>query len=156
MAPFYSAVGLGVFAHRRNICGAQVPSHDEIEISPEEVELADFLDGLGPQGISEVCLYRVLPSGKQRFITSGPPTQFSEQYVQAQFGEGDYLARAKLGGQWYRSKSFSVEAAPGSPKLLAHDSETERLKMELEAQRLRLEQQQAQMEADVAFARPFV
>ena len=62
------------------------PHLEEIEVSPEEVELSDFLDGLGPQGISDVSLYRILPSGKQRFITSGPPSQFSEQYVQAQFG----------------------------------------------------------------------
>jgi hypothetical protein len=44
---------------------------EEIAASPEEVELSDFLEGLGPQGISEVSLYRILPSGKQRFITSG-------------------------------------------------------------------------------------
>src|SRR5262245_39932858 len=86
------------------------PQLEEIEVSPEEIELSDFLDGLGPQGISEVSLYR--PS-KQRFITSGPPSQFSEQYVQPQFGDGDYLARAKLNGRWYKSKSFSVEAVPG-------------------------------------------
>jgi hypothetical protein len=66
---------------------------EEIEVNPEEIELADFLDGLGPQGISEVSLYRVLPSGKQRFITGGPPSQFSEQYVQVQFGEGVYAFR---------------------------------------------------------------
>ena len=73
--------------------------------------LPDFLDSLGLQGISEVFLYRILPSGKQQFITSGSPTQFSEKYVQAEFGEGDYLARAKLNGRWYKSISFSVEAA---------------------------------------------
>jgi len=136
---------------RRRERKEELPPVEEIEASPEEVELSDFLDGLGPHGISEVSLYRILPSGKQRFITSGPPTQFSEQYVQAQFGDGDYLARAKLNGRWYKSKSFSVEALPGTavPKMAAgHDSEIERLKMELEAQRLRLEQQQAQMEAD--------
>src|SRR5437870_12743898 len=81
----------------------------------EEVELSDFLDGLGPQGISEVSVYRLLPSGKQRFITSGPPSQFSEQYIQVQFGEGDYLARAKLNGRWYKSKSLSVEAGTAAP-----------------------------------------
>src|SRR5215475_3468192 len=109
------------------------PQLEEIELSPEELELADFLDGLGPQGVSEVSLYRILPSGKQRFITGGPPSQFSEQYVQAQFGDGDYLARAKLNGRWYKSKSFSVEAAPGTvaafpPVMLNHDAELERLK----------------------------
>ena len=60
--------------------------------------------------------------------------------------------RAKLNGRWYKSKSFSVESAPGqitAPRAIAsHDSEIERLKMELEAHRLRLEQQHAQMEAD--------
>jgi hypothetical protein len=66
--------------------------------APEELELADFLDNLGPAGVSEVALYRVLPSGKQRFIASGPPSQFSEQYVQVTYGAGDYLARAKLNG----------------------------------------------------------
>src|SRR4029453_3649697 len=81
------------------------PQLEEFEASPEEKEVSDFLDGLGPQGISEVSLYRILPSGKQRFITSGPPTQFSERYVQAQFGDGDYLARAKLNGRWYTAKS---------------------------------------------------
>src|SRR5215831_7907223 len=120
------------------------PQPEEIEVSPEEVELSDFLDGLGPQGISEVSLYRILPSGKQRFITSGPPSQFSEQYVQAQFGDGDYLARAKLNGRWYKSKSFSVEAAPGTataipPVIPNHDAELERLKAQIESQRLEME-----------------
>jgi hypothetical protein len=117
---------------------------EEIEVNPEEVELSDFLDGLGPQGISEVALYRVLPSGKQRFITSGPPSQFSEQYVQVQFGEGDYLARAKLNGRWYKSKSFSVEPPPGTvavgPSVRpSHDGELERLKAQIESQRLEME-----------------
>ena len=120
------------------------PQLEEIELSPEELELADFLDGLGPQGVSEVSLYRILPSGKQRFITSGPPSQFSEQYVQAQFGDGDYLARAKLNGRWYKSKSFSVEAVPGTvtaipPVMPNHDAELERLKAQIESQRLEIE-----------------
>ena len=127
---------------RRREREEEPPQVEEIEASPEEVELSDFLDGLGPQGISEVSLYRLLPSGKQRFITSGPPSQFSEQYVQAQFGEGDYLARAKLNGRWYRSKSFSVEVAPGTVPTLAvvpnHDAELERLKAQIEGQRLEL------------------
>ena len=54
------------------------PQFEEIDITPEEVEVSDFLEGLGPQGISEVSLYRILPSGKQRFITSGPPSQFAD------------------------------------------------------------------------------
>ena len=29
-----------------------------MNLGPEEVELADFLDGLGPYGISKVSLYR--------------------------------------------------------------------------------------------------
>src|SRR5499426_2354524 len=99
---------------RQRVREEEAAALEEIEIYPEEVELSDFLDGLGPQGISEVSLYRILPSGKQRFITSGPPGQFSELYVQAQFGDGDYLARAKLNGRWYKSKSFSVEAVPGT------------------------------------------
>ena len=137
---------------RRERAEDHLPHLEEIEITPEEVELADFLDGLGPHGVSEVSLYRVLPSGKQRFLTNGSPNQFSEQYVQGQFGDGDYLARAKLNGRWYKSKSFSVEAPPGAvgQKLVAgYDSELERLKMELEAQRLRLDQQQGQLEADI-------
>jgi hypothetical protein len=116
---------------------------EEFEFSPEEIELSDFLDGLGPQGISEVSLYRILPSGKQRFITSGPPVQFSEQFVQGQFGEGDYLARAKLNGRWYKSKSFSVEASPGAAPTQSmtpkHDAELERLKAQIESQRLEME-----------------
>ncbi len=36
----------------------EVPVPEEMETSPEEVELSDFLDGLGPQGISDVSLYR--------------------------------------------------------------------------------------------------
>src|SRR5262245_64022615 len=127
---------------RQRVREEEAAALEEIEIYPEEVELSDFLDGLGPQGISEVSLYRLLSSGKQRFITSGPPTQFSEQYVQIQFGEGDYLARAKLNGRWYKSKSFSVEAAPGSlPTALSivpnhNDAELERLKAQIESQSL--------------------
>ena len=127
---------------RRREREEEVPQVEDIGATPEEVELADFIDGLGPQGISEVSLYRLLPTGKQRFITSGPPAQFSEQYVQAQYGEGDYLARAKLNGYWYKSKAFSVEAVPGtvaaSPKV-SHDAELERLKALIESQRLEME-----------------
>jgi hypothetical protein len=121
-----------------------VAQPEEFEVSPEEIELSDFLDGLGPQGISDMSLYRILPSGKQRFITSGLPTQFSELYVQAQFGDGDYLARAKLNGRWYKSKSFSVEAIPGTgtvtaPVIPSHDAELERLKAQIASQRLEME-----------------
>jgi hypothetical protein len=118
------------------------PQVEDIGATPEEVELSDFIDGLGPQGISEVSLYRLLPSGKQRFITSGPPAQFSEQYPQAQYGEGDYLAPAKLNGYWYKSKAFSVEAAPGTvtaTPAVNHDAELERLKAQIESQRLEME-----------------
>jgi hypothetical protein len=116
----------------------------------KRLNLPIFLEGLGPQGISEVSLYRILPSGKQRFITSGPPGQFSELYVQAQFGEGDYLARAKLNGHWYKSKSFSVEAAPGTvatpPAMPSHDAELERLKAQIESQRLEMERERQSRE----------
>lgn len=78
---------------RRREPEEEPPPLEEITATPEEVELSDFLEGLGPQGISEVSLYRILPSGKQRFITSGPPGQFSELYVQGQFGEGDCRER---------------------------------------------------------------
>ena len=44
---------------RRREREEELPPVEEIEASPEEVELSDFLDGLGPQGISEVSLYRV-------------------------------------------------------------------------------------------------
>src|SRR5262249_4364828 len=132
--------------NRRPTHQDEPPHIEEIDASPEEIELADFLDSLGPQGISEVSLYRILPSGKQRFITSGPPSQFSEQAVQTQFGAGDYLARAKLDGRWYKSKSFSVEAPPGTvatnaPPLMPnnHDTELERLKAQIESQRLEME-----------------
>jgi hypothetical protein len=50
----------------------ELPQVEDIVTTPEEVELSDFIDGLGPQGISEVSLYRLLPTGKQRFITSCP------------------------------------------------------------------------------------
>ena len=61
-----------------------------------------------------------------------------------QFGEGDYLARAKLNGRWYKSKSFSVEAAPGTVAATTtltpnHDAELERLKAQIESQRLEME-----------------
>ena len=121
---------MGRIRSRQRVREEDTPQLEEIEIGPDEVELSNFLDGFGPQGISEVSLYRVLPSSKQRFITNGPPSQLSEQYVQAQFGEGDFLARAKLNGRSHKSKSFSVEAIPGPPAVPAvpiHDAEVERV-----------------------------
>src|SRR5437867_540166 len=47
---------------RRREREEELPPVEEIEASPEEVELSDFPDGLGLQGISEVSLYRLLPS----------------------------------------------------------------------------------------------
>src|SRR5207249_12240080 len=136
---------------RRREREEELPPVEEIEASPEEVELSDFLDGLGPQGISEVSLYRILTSGKQRFITSGAPTRFSEQHVQVQFGEGDYLARAKLNGRWYKSKSFSVEAAPATFVVTTsliphHHAVLERLKAEIESQRHEMESDRQERE----------
>src|SRR6266581_3367719 len=119
------------------------PSVEEVPIDPEELELEQFLDSVGGQGIAEVFLYRLLPSGKQRYVDSGPVQKFTEQFVQATYGAGDYLVRSKLNGRWYRSKSFSVESLPGatvSGPVASHDSEFERLKMEFETQRVRLEQ----------------
>ena len=79
--------------------------------------LDEFLDGLEAQGISQVWLYRVLPTGEYKFVTSGgPPSKFSEQYVQVTYGGGDYMVRSKLNGRWFRSKSFSVEAPRTSLK----------------------------------------
>src|SRR5262249_9875076 len=56
-------------------------------------------------------------------------------------GDGDYLARVKLNGRWYKSKSFSVEAAPGTITAVIpnHDGELERLKAQIESQRLEME-----------------
>src|SRR5215831_2659621 len=44
--------------NRRPTHQDEPPHIEEIDASPEEIELADFLDSLGPQGISEVSLYR--------------------------------------------------------------------------------------------------
>jgi hypothetical protein len=109
-----------------------------------ETGLSQFLDGLGPEGISEVSLYRVLPTKKQEFVTSGSPSQFSEQYVQVTYGGGDYMVRSKLNGRWFRSKSFSVEAPLEVTIRLngshgSRDSELERLRIEIEAQAARME-----------------
>src|SRR5215467_11818229 len=90
-----------------------IPVSAEGEATPEEMELNDFLDNLGPEGISEVHLYQILPTGKKLFVTSGSPAQFSELAVQTTYGAGDYIARAKLNGKWFRSKNFSVAAPPG-------------------------------------------
>src|SRR5262249_42645598 len=61
-------------------------------------------------------------------------------------------ARAKLNGRWYKSKSFSVEAAPGSlPTALSivpnhNDAELERLKAQIESQRLEMERERQSRE----------
>ena len=58
----------------------QVPEiEQQEEVSLEETGLSEFRDGSGPEGISEVWLYRVLPTKKQEFVTSGPPSQFSKR-----------------------------------------------------------------------------
>jgi hypothetical protein len=119
--------------------------------SREDTEVSDFLDSLGPKGITEVKLFRIERTGKQVFLTSGPPSQFSEQYAQLTFGAGDYMVRAYKDSKWEGSKNFSVGAPPGGAPGVNGSGmvpELERLKLELDAQRLRLEQQQAQMEAD--------
>jgi len=77
---------------------------EKIAASPEEVELSDFLEGLGPQGISEVSLYRLLPSGKQRFITSGPPGQFSAERGSRRNGK-----TAPNNGSFFRSRRDAAE-----------------------------------------------
>lgn len=125
--------------------------------SVQENELVDFLDGLGPAGIAEVSLYRFLANGKQRFITSGPPAQFSEQYVQSTYGSGDYLVRSRLNGKWYRSKTFSVEGVNGNGggPVAGPDSELERLKLRLQETELRMEadrNQSAQRNHDMMLA----
>jgi len=129
---------------------------DDVEIEESEVErsaeleVLDFLDGLGPQGISEVSLYRVFPNGRQKFICSGPPSQFSELYVQTTYGGGDYLVRAKLNGKWYRSKSFSVEnpgvtwqANGGNGNGHSNESEIERLRLQIQEQQIRMDAERA-------------
>lgn len=115
----------------------------------EETELVSFLDNLGPSGVSECSLYRITPQGKQKFVTAGPPSQFTELFVQQQYGGGDYLIRAKLNSKWFRSKGFSVEG----PAINTHvggdgGSELERIRADLEAQRLRLQEQSVQMETE--------
>jgi len=89
---------LFVRRNKRRIPEDELPvSNDEIEASAEEIELSDFLENLGPEGVTEVCLYRVLPTGKRVFVTSGPPSQFSELSVQQNHGAGDYIARKAAG-----------------------------------------------------------
>jgi hypothetical protein len=127
------------------------PPETQQEVSPADVELADFLDGLGPAGITEVKLSRIERTGKQLFLTSGSPSQFSELYVQVTFGAGDYMVRAYKDGKWQGSKNFSVGSAPGGSVTSAngsHESELERAKLDLETQRLRLQEQQQKMDTD--------
>ena len=54
----------------RTVAGSR---QEDIGATPEEVQLSDFIDGLGPQGISGVSLYRLLPTG----ITSAGAMTFS-------------------------------------------------------------------------------
>ena len=130
-------------AARRHEDEEVVMSSDELEITPEELELQEFLENLGPQGISEVSLYRVLPTGKQKFVTSGPPSEFSELSIQQKHKGGDYLLRCKLNGRWFRSKAVSIEDPSGmeasAPVMPNHDAELERLKALIESQRLEIE-----------------
>jgi hypothetical protein len=141
-------------AQRKRYRREDEPVVEIVQPSREENELSDFLDSLGPQGVTQVKLYRLMPTGKQVFMTGGPPSQFSEMYVQLTFGEGDYMVRSIVDGRSGPSKSFSVGPMPGgNTKANAngshhHDSELEHLKLELNAQQLRIEHQQAQMEAD--------
>jgi len=134
-------------AHKLTAADAEV---DTIQTETEraaEVELLDFLDGLGPAGVSEVALYRLLPTGKQRFIVSGPPNLFSEAYVQQTYGGGDYMVRAKLNGRWYRSKNFSVEGpnlgASAAPNGHSNEAELERLRLQIAEQQIRMEAERA-------------
>jgi hypothetical protein len=124
----------------------------ELSIDPEEFELEQFLDSLGGQGIANVKLYRILPTGKHQFVDEGPPVKFSEKTVQVDHGAGDYLIRSQLNGRWYRSKTFSVapilsiEGQKGGG--ISSTSEIDLLKARIEADRGEMERLRAQMEAD--------
>ena len=127
---------------------AEIETDETPEAKASELELTDFFDSIGPEGVSEVSLYRVLATnGKQRFICSGPPTQFTESYIQSSYGGGDYLLRARLDGKYYRSKMICVE----SPNALnsngnghpSAESELERLRLEIKEQQVRMQADQA-------------
>jgi hypothetical protein len=124
---------------------------DDTVVEPNEAteqaeqELVDFIDSVGPEGVSEVSLYRILQTGKWRFLISGPPSQFSEQYVQHTFGGGDYLIRGKINGRWFRSKTFSVEGlnVDGNGKVNPASDELERLRLLIQEQQVRMEAERA-------------
>jgi hypothetical protein len=111
-----------------------------------EIEIDSFIEGIGPTGVAEVSLYRMKPNGRQIFIVTGPPGQFSEMYVQNTYGGGDYLVRGKIDGKWFRSRTFSVEGPPVSTSP-AHasnaDTEIERLKLQIQQQQMTMEQDRA-------------
>jgi hypothetical protein len=117
------------------------PAGDLEEVPTEQQEPEGFLQSLGPMGVSEVALYRLEPNGKHRFLTSGPVSQFSVLYVQQTFKGGDYLVRGRLNGRWYGGKAFSVADPPGTEaaRVMANDSEVERLRAQIESQRLEIE-----------------
>jgi hypothetical protein len=123
---------------------AEIETDESPESKASELELTDFFDSIGPEGVSEVSLYRVLANnGKQKFICSGPPTQFTEAYIQATYGGGDYLLRARLDGKYYRSKMISVES-PNLPNGTNgtngnHTDELERLRLQIQDQQVRME-----------------
>lgn len=133
----------------RTIEDVPVVASDEFhQVSHEETELSDFLDGLGPE-VSEIHLYQILPTGKKVFRSSGHPSLFSEQAVQLRFGAGDFQARGKLNGKWHGAKNFSVAEPIGTTANgTGPSSELDRIKSDLEAQRIRLEQQQLKLETD--------
>ena len=79
---------------RRRDREEELSQPEETQVDPEEIELAEFLDGVGGQGIAEVHLYRLLESGKQKFVDSGPPSKFSEKMVQTTYGGGVYVCSA--------------------------------------------------------------
>jgi hypothetical protein len=118
------------------------PADDREEVPREQHELDNFFESLGSAGVTEVTLWRRDPSGKYRFLTSGPVSQFSDlMYVQQTFKGGDYQVKGRLNGRHYGSQSFSVADPPGSetPRVTANDSEVERLRAQIESQRLEME-----------------
>ena len=129
----------------------------EVEGQSPEGELMEFLENLGPSGISEISLYRIKDTGKQVFLEQGPPAQFTEQYVLTKFGGGDYMVRSRLNGKWFRSKNFSVEGMQLSSNghSGAQDQEIEKIKVrmqeaELAAQADRRDREQRMHELQLA------
>ena len=132
----------------------------EVEIEPQtpEGELMEFIDNLGPTGVTEISLYRIKDTGKQVFLEQGPPGQFTEQYVQSKFGGGDFMVRSRLNGKWFRSKNFSVEGTqkpfPGHNAMI-QEAEIEKIKVrmqeaELAAQADRRDREQRMHELQLA------